>query len=137
LLSRRRATRNAAQAAKEREHTVAEEKTEERIPVATDFNGALEWALTSRRGELLKIAGVPKASDLTDQDIVNLLDIMAVLIDKLHAEEVAVTNLTDIVECAKESLRGVSAARNEVKTKMGEMETLLKEADEAITRSRS
>ena len=116
---------------------MAEEKTEERIPVATDFNGALEWALTSRRGELLKIAGVPKASDLTDQDIVNLLDIMAVLIDKLHAEEVAVTNLTDIVECAKESLRGVSAARNEVKTKMGEMETLLKEADEAIERSRS
>jgi hypothetical protein len=48
---------------------MTEQETVKNVPIATTYEGVFQLALTSRRGELMKAAKLPKPEDCTPEDI--------------------------------------------------------------------
>jgi hypothetical protein len=77
------------------------------IPLCPDFASAMQWAMLSRRGSLLKAAPMPEPEQLTGADMEQLRDILAGLIDILGHRERQLMAAAEDLQCVEEMLEGV------------------------------
>jgi hypothetical protein len=112
------------------------EGTTHTIPLAADFNSALEWAMGSRRGGLLKAAPLPDRRKLTNKDLESLRDLLAGLIDALGARERRLMACSCDLDAATELLEDIRTAPfGEVLTRCTQAHEIVSETAAELRRS--
>jgi len=89
------------------------------IAVCTDFTQVLQFALITRRGTMLK-PWQERVAELTEQNIVDLIEVAAIVLDQLHEKEIEVGMLSEVYEMAKESLDSMTTTATALAGKLTE-----------------
>jgi len=115
----------------------AEERVAEMVEITPDFTSALQFAMLTRRGAMIK-GWQQRTAELTEQNLVDLLEVVAITLDLLGDKEAEVNMLREGYEIAEESYEALSTAAAKLKNDLTEARDALAEqrqwAEETVER---
>ena len=95
------------------------ETTVEEIEITPTFANALSFSLMTRRGALLKTFQ-RKLDELTDQDMLDLIEGAAAVLDLLGSKEAECNLLREAIEIAESTFESLDAEMNDSSAKLEE-----------------
>ena len=99
------------------EQTEETKETGEEIEITPAFENALHFALMTRRGVMLK-PFQQRLDELTDQNMVDLIEALAVMVDRMGEKERECNLLREAIEMAEETFETLDASTNEISAKI-------------------
>jgi len=87
----------------------------EMIEITPNFTSALQFAMSTRRGALIK-GWQQRLDELTDQNLVDLLEVVAITLDLLGDKETEINMLREGYEIAEESYEALSTVAEKLKS---------------------
>ena len=117
----------------------AEERIAEMVEITPDFTSALQFAMLTRRGSMIKL-WQKRLDELTDQNLVDLLEVVAITLDLLGDKEAEVNLLREGYEIAEESYEAMEETIATMQAKLAENRKAMAEqrqwAEETVERRR-
>jgi hypothetical protein len=109
----------------------------EMIEITPDFTSALQFAMATRRGALIK-GWQQRLDELTEQNLNDLLEVVAITLDLLGDKETEINMLREGYEIAEESYEALSTVAGKLKSDLDDtLDALAKQrqwAEETVER---